>query len=29
MKFYNFYPDATGTADMHIDETNANLYLIL
>jgi len=30
MKFYNFYPDAAaGTADMHIDETNAQLYLIL
>jgi hypothetical protein len=29
MKFYNFYPDGAGTADMHIDETNTNLYLIL
>jgi hypothetical protein len=30
MKFYNFYPDAAaGTADMRIDETNPQLYLIL
>ena len=29
LKFYNFYPDAAGTANMHIDETNASLFLIL
>jgi hypothetical protein len=29
MKFYNFYPDGAGTADMHIDEANNKLYLIL
>jgi len=29
LKFYNFYPDAAGTADMHIDETNSKLFLIL
>jgi len=29
LKFYNFYPDAAGTASMHIDETNGSLFLIL
>ena len=29
LKFYNFYPDGAGTADMHINETNAQLYLIV
>ncbi len=29
MTFYNFYPDGNTTADMHIDETNAKLFLIL
>ena len=29
MKFYNFYPAAGSSAVMNLDETNANLFLIL